>query len=154
MSDEVQLPEPVAALVAVAGRVTQPWVRRSIVSAAEAAGVDPSGWDDLDGVVERTAGEVLDALERLVTTDVDEQRTTPLSLFRSCLAEPTAYLRRRGIPEPSIDRFTTDRFPDDPYGLGPAAWNDIDDELHVPGLTWGAWKAMVILQRRREEGLR
>jgi hypothetical protein len=40
------------------------------------------------------------------------------------------------------------------FGLGPASWTDVDPELHEPGITWGAWKAMTVLRRRRDEGLR
>lgn len=150
----MQLPEPAADLLAVAARVTAPWLRRSIESAAGAGGVDTGDWDDLDRVVTDTASDLLDALERLLATDVDEQRNNPLSLYRGAIEAPTALLRTHGVPEPHIDRFAADHFPDDPYQLGPATWNDIDDELQTPGLTWGAWKAMTVLRRRREEGLR
>jgi hypothetical protein len=44
--------------------------------------------------------------------------------------------------------------PDDLYGLGPATWSDIDPAMHDPGIAWGAWKAMTVLQRRRDEGRR
>ena len=150
----MQLSEPAADLLTVAARVTGPWLRRSIERAARLGGADTSGWDDLDRVVDDTAAELLGALERLLVTDVDEQRTNPLSLYRGTVEAPTALLRAHGVPEPHVDRFAADHFPDDPYQLGPAAWNDIDDELQTPGLTWGAWKAMTVLRRRRDEGLR
>ncbi|MAT04847.1 MAG: hypothetical protein CL424_07375 [Acidimicrobiaceae bacterium] len=111
-------------------------------------------WDDLDRVVAETAADLLAALERLLATDVDEQRTNPLSLFRGAVAAPTELLRAHEVPAPPIDRFAEEHFPDDPYRLGPATWTDIDDSLQTPGLTWGAWKAMTVLQRRRDEGLR
>ena len=150
----MQLPEPAADLLAVAARVTAPWLRRGVERAARAGGLDAAEWDDLDRVVSTTATDVLAALERLLSTDVDEQRNNPLSLYRGAIDAPTALLRSHGVPEPHVDRFAADHFPDDPYQLGPATWNDIDDELQVPGLTWGAWKAMTVLQRRRDEGLR
>lgn len=150
----MQLPEPAADLLEVAARVTEPWLRRGIVRAARAGGVDATAWDDLDRIVADTAADLLTALERLLATDVDEQRNNPLSLFRGAIGAPTALLREHGVPEPHVDRFAADHFPDDPYQLGPATWNDVDDELQTPGLTWGAWKAMTVLQRRRDEGLR
>ena len=66
----------------------------------------------------------------------------------------TELLQRRGVAPPPSDDFAASRFPDDPYRLGPATWADVDDELHLPGLTWGAAKAMTVLQRRRDEGRR
>jgi hypothetical protein len=152
--DDVQLPEHAAALLDTAGHVTAPWLRRVTVAAAVSAGVDPAGWTDLDDVVDRTAAELLTALERLLATDVDEQRNNPLSLFRAATFAPTRLLREHEVPEPGGDRFTADHFPDDPYRLGPASWSDIDEQLHTPGLMWGAWKAMEILRRRRDEGQR
>ena len=35
-------------------------------------------------MVERAASDVLERLAELMQTDVDEQRTTPLTLFREC----------------------------------------------------------------------
>ena len=154
MADDVQLPEPAADLLAVATRVSAPWLRRGIVRAASSGGADATEWDDLDHVVTEAVTDLLAALERLLATDVDEQRDNPLSLFRRATAAPTALLKARGVPAPRLDRFAADHFPDDPYQLGPATWNDIDDEMQTPGLTWGAWKAITVLQRRRDEGLR
>jgi hypothetical protein len=154
VADDVQLPEHAAALLAAADDVTAPWLRRVTTAAAVRGGADPEGWSDLDMVVEQTSAELLRALERLLATDVDEQRNNPLSLFRAATLAPTQLLRAHEVPEPGGDQFSADHFPDDPYRLGPAAWSDVDERLHTPGLMWGAWKAMEILRRRREEGLR
>ena len=154
VSDAVQLPEPAADLLAVAVEVTEPWIRRSLVTVARAQGVDASTFDDLDAVVATCSADLLARLEALLATDVDQQRTNPLSLFRSAVAEASTMLGRHGVPEPATDAFAAEHFPDDPYRLGPASWSDIDEALHTPGLTWGAWKAMTVLQRRRDEGRR
>jgi hypothetical protein len=154
VADDVQLSEPAVALLSAADQVTAPWLRRVTEAAARRGGVDPDGLGGLDDVVERAATDVLAALERLLATDVDEQRNNPLSLFRAATSAPTRLLREHEVPEPGGDRFSADHFPDDPYRLGPATWSDIDEQLHVPGLTWGAWKAMEILRRRRDEGQR
>ena len=154
MSDEVQLPAPARELLTVAGEVTGPWIRRSLLGAAAAHDVDASVWTDLDDTVDASAVDLLARLETLLATDVDEQRTNPLSLYRSVIADASSLLGRHGIPEPAADSFAAEHFPDDPYRLGPATWSDVDETLHVPGLTWGAWKAMTVLQRRRDEGRR
>ena len=36
--------------------------------------------------------------------------------------------------------------------VGPAAFSDVDEDLHEPGLVWGAARAHVHLRRRRESG--
>ena len=108
----------------------------------------------LDAMVESESERVLSALAELLAQDVDRQRTNPLSLFRDAVAAPTALLRSIGAPPPLADSFTSERFPEDVYQLGPAAWSDIDPRLREPGLAWGAWKAMTVLRRRHEEGLR
>jgi len=152
---DVQPPEPPAQLLATAREVTPGWIRRITHQAAAAGGfgVEASG-PALEAMVDSESVQLVEALRRLLATDVDLQRTNPLSLFRDAVAGPTAFLRSVGVPPAPSDPFVTERFPDDVYGLGPAAWADIDPRLHEPGLTWGAWKAMTVLRRRRDEGLR
>ena len=41
-------------------------------------------------------------------------------------------------------------FPDDDYDLAPANFADVDPSLAEPGLTWGAAKAYVHLQRHKQ----
>ncbi len=154
MTSEVQPPDVAADLLAVAERVVRPWLRRIVTTTARRAGADPDGWDDLDRLVDDTAAGLLDDLATLLALDVDEQRTNPLSIFRGAVVAPTEYLVERGVRPAGVDRFGAERFPEDVFGLGPATWSDVDDDLHVPGLTWGAWKAKTVLDRRRAEGLR
>ena len=155
MDRDVQLSEPSAQLLNVAASVTGDWMRRIMVKTAASGGVDVSGMTtELDAVVSSESAHLLAALEDLLLTDVDDQRTNPLSLFRSAVVGPTEWLRSVGVPAPPPDRFSAERFPDDLYRLGPATWADVDRRLHEPGLMWGAWKAMTVLRRRRDEGLR
>lgn len=150
---DVQPEEPPLALLAIASDVVPGWLRRITVVAA--GGRVPPGLEvELDAMIARAAPELLDRLATLLASDVDAQSTNPLSLFRESVAAPTALLRAWDVPAPRPDPYTSDRFPDDIYRLGPASWSDVDDALHEPGLTWGAWKAMIVLRRRRDEGLR
>lgn len=148
--------DPPEELLEVARLTVGPWVRRTIERAARRGGVNPDDLDpdELDSVVGETAQRIVDDLEFLLAQDVDEQRTNPLTIVRNAVAEPTEFLLRSEIPPPPTDRFASERFPEDPYLLGPASWADIDDRLHGPGLVWGAWKAKVVLDRRRDEGMR
>lgn len=155
MDRDVQSSEPASQLLSVAAEVVPDWMRRITLQAAAAGGVDPAALAGaVDSMVASETARLIDDLGRLLGSDVDQQRTNPLSLFRDAVAAPTALLRSFGVPAPQPDRFGAARFPDDAYGLGPATWSDIDPRLHEPGLTWGAWKAMIVLHRRRDEGVR
>lgn len=154
MTDSGQPPEPPELLLATAQRVVAPWLRRITTDAARRGGVDVDALAGLDAMVDRTATRTLDELADLLGRDVDDQQTNPLSVLRAAVDGPTELLLAHGVPARPADPFLVERFPDDVYGLGPAAWADIDDELHEPGIVWGAWKAMTVLRRRREEGRR
>lgn len=147
-------PDPGTELVAVTESVAAGWLRRVTVDAARRGGVDLDGDDELDRVVSVAARRLVHQLTELVATDVDAQRTNPLSLFRASVAGPTALLRARGVPSPAPSPLDAAMFPDDEYRLGPATWSDVHADLHDPGLAWGAWKALTVLRRRRDEGLR
>lgn len=146
--------DPAGTLLDAARRVVPGWFRRVTVEAGVRGGLDPASIEPhLEHVVDRAAADLLDRLDVLLRTDVDEQRTTPLALLRDAVGEPTRLLRELGaVPPPSSP--DADRFPDDVYRIGPAAWSDVDPSLHEPGLMWGAWKAMTVLARRRDDGLR
>lgn len=159
MTREVQLSEPADELLAVAKRVTPGWVRRIVLDTAQRYGCGPDRsiaelGADVDVMAQELGARLIAELAELFATDVDEQRTNPLSLYRAAVVGPTALLREYGVPVPPSDAFGAEHFPDDLYGLGPAGWSDIDPELQQPGLVWGAWKAMTVLRRRREDGLR
>lgn len=155
MDRDVHLSEPAAELMATAVAVIPDWLRRITVQAAAAGGVDATAVDDsLTAMIDAESRRLGAEVSELLASDVDDQRTNPLSLFRSAVVAPTEWLRSMGVPPPPPDRFVAERFPEDVYGLGPATWADIDPRLHEPGLVWGAWKAMTVLTRRRDQGLR
>lgn len=145
--------DPAATLLETTRRVAPGWLRQITIEAGVRGGVEVGRIEArLDAVVERAAADLLAQLADLLGTDVDEQRTTPLTLLRDAVREPTQLLRELGAVPPSSP--DADRFPDDVYRLGPATWSDVDPSLHEPGLTWGAWKAMTVLARRRDDGMR
>ena len=149
--DPADQAEPPAELLTVAARVVPRWLRECVVRTAAHAGVEVGDRsDEIDRMADDAAARLLDALRTLLATDVDEQRTNPLSLFRSATAAPTALLRSFGVPPIQRDRFAIEQFPDDHYGLIPASWADIDPAMHEPGIAWGAWKALTVLRRRRQ----
>ena len=95
------------------------------------------------------AAEVGPKLRALLTADVDDQRGNPLSIVRDAVVHPTRVLRDAGVEAPHRLRFDEEHFPDDPYGLTPMTWRDVDESLHEPGIVWGATKAMA--HRRRHQ---
>ena len=88
-------------------------------------------------------------LRALLAADVDDQRANPLAIVRDAVRFPTAVLAEAGVAPPARSRFDVEHFPDDPYGLVPMTWRDIDESLHEPGIVWGATKAMA--HRRRHQ---
>ena len=98
---------------------------------------------------DRARAAVVPSLRDLLQTDVDVQRSNPLSLLRAAVAYPTRVLAEAGVPAVVRDRDAERIFPDDPYDLTPGSFSDVDPSLHEPGLAWGAAKAHVVMARRR-----
>jgi hypothetical protein len=93
--------------------------------------------------------DVGERVRALLAQDVEEQQTNPLALLRTAVRYPTAVLAAAGVAPLERSDFDRRAFPDDPYGLTPAAWADIDPSLHEPGIIWGAAKAFIVLNRRK-----
>lgn len=146
-----------AELVRAAGAGVPPWVERSVGRRYRAwSGAAPPGSlvDESREAGRRAGDEVVERLGALVATDVDQQRTNPLTVLRSAVRHPTAVLARWRVPPAERDEFARRLFPDDDYDLSPAGFADVDAALADAGLVWGAAKAYVVLQRRRAEGKR
>ena len=95
------------------------------------------------------AAKVGPHVRRLLEADIDEQRTTPLSLVRGAVRFPTAVLQAAGVPPVRRDEHQERLFPDDAYDLAPATFADVDPALAEVGLAWGAAKAYAHLQRHK-----
>ena len=113
------------------------------------------GADDTVRVAAAAAGararaEVGAEVRALLEQDIDEQRTTPLTLLRGAVRYPTEVLRAASVPPVERDRAQERLFPDDVYDLTPATFADVDPLLADPGLAWGAAKAFTHLRRHRE----
>ena len=102
---------------------------------------DPGPEAEAEEAGARAAAEVGGAVRRLLALDIDEQRTTPLTILRDAVRYPADVLRAAGVPPVERDRFSQERFPDDDYDLTPAGFADIDPALAEVGLAWGAAKA-------------
>lgn len=99
---------------------------------------------------QRARAEIVPRLRALLSADVDEQRTSPLTVLRDAVRYPTEVLRAAGVEPAERDDFERERFPDDVYGLVPAAFADFGPEVAAAGIAWGAAKAWT--HRKRHGG--
>lgn len=130
------------------------WMTRRIHEIVQAA---PSGDKDavaaqLATITQQTQDFVSDHLRKLLGEDVDAQRSNPLHILRRSTAIATEVLRSAQVPPVHRDEFDKSALPDDVYAIGPHTWRDLSEEVHEVGITWGAWKAATVIQRRRAEG--
>src|SRR5436305_3441934 len=144
--------EQVAALADAVEVALPRWVERSVerVLVAWSGTADPSVMEEAARAGKQAAAEVGPQLRALLALDVDEQRTTPLTLLRAAARYPTAVLRAAGVPPVARDEHQARLFPEDDYDLAPANFADVDPALADPGLTWGAAKAYEHLQRHKQ----
>jgi hypothetical protein len=155
-ADAAALAGHAAALAAAVDAAVPGWVDRSVRAVLAAQGL-PAGEAVTAASAEAGAAALAEGgprVRRLLATDVDDQRTNPLSILRSLVRYPTEVLRAAGAHPVPRDEFSARNFPDDAYDLTPASFADVDPALHEPGLVWGAAKAHIHLARRRREGRR
>jgi hypothetical protein len=127
------------------------WVVRGVTGlmTAWSGSVDPEVLLAAEEAGARCREEVGGEIRRLLATDIDEQRGTPLAVLRTAVRYPTAVLAAAGVPHLERDSFAEQVFPDDPYDLSPASFADIDPTLTDVGLAWGAAKAFEHKRRHR-----
>ena len=156
MSDADQLEDTARQLADAIDASLARWVEASVERTYRAWSDRPMPGGVVAGATEagrRAQAEIGALVRALLRADVDEQRTTPLSVLRTAVTYPTAVLRAAGVPEVVRDSVSAEMFPDDPYDLTPASLADVDPSLQELGLRWGAAKAWVY-KRRHETGAR
>jgi hypothetical protein len=143
--------EPAVALADGIEAALPKWVERSVDRVLRAWGTpfDDRVRAEAARAGQQAAAEVGPQVRALLDIDIDEQRTTPLSLVRAAVRYPTAVLRAAGVPPVVRDEHQERLFPEDVYDLGPANFADVDPALTEVGLAWGASKAYQHLQRRK-----
>jgi hypothetical protein len=126
------------------------WVERSvarILAAWQDGPPDPSVMAAAGDAGRRAAAEVGEEMHALLAADIDEQRSTPLTVLRAAVRYPTEVLAAAGVPPVERDPIQVRLLPNDLYDLSPASFADVDPSLAEPGLVWGAAKALA--HRRR-----
>ena len=150
-ADEQQLRAYSSDLAELIDEALAPWTIRSVRAGCERAGVpfDSRAEALAEEAGSRCRAEVGPRIRALLSSDLDEQRSTPLSLVRGAVRFPTEVLVSLGARTVDRDPFDERAFPDDVYGLAPATFADIDESLVEPGIIWGAAKAHVHRSRHR-----
>ena len=153
-ADEERFVEISCALVDAVEAAVPGWIERLVVERVRAwsGHVSPEVAAAATTAGAAATADVVPRMRALVETDLDEQRSNPLSLLRDATRFAHDVLADAGVPALARDQFSTRSFPDDVYGLVPATWEDVDPALHEIGLTWGAAKAFLFKARRRAEG--
>lgn len=130
------------------------WMLRTAEEKAARSGVslDRIDRDRIGAVATMLAAELAPRLEASLTADVDAGAPSPLAVLRSANGPLNDVLDELGVTPGSRDPFLAERFPDDHHDVGPAAFGDLDESVHEPGLMWGAARAHIHLSRRREIG--
>jgi hypothetical protein len=146
--------ERAAALADAIEAALPAWVERSVarVMTAWQGDVDAPVREQAAEAGRRAAAEVGPQVRALLAADIDDQRTTPLSLVRGAVRYPTAVLEAAGVAPVRRDEHQERLFPDDVYDLAPATFADVDPALADVGLAWGAAKAFEHLQRHKVAG--
>ena len=128
--------EQLADAVAV---VLEPWLRRCVVDTAlrVTGSVSLELKSDAALMASERAPEVLAALDDLLTTDVDAQRTNPLSILRGAVrhrlrscGDTTCRCVARRFRRPFVSGRHLRR-------SSPATWSDVDEALVEPGIDVG-----------------
>ena len=153
-ADDERLASLAGSLAAAVDATVPGWIERLVLERVTAwrgdAGPDVAARAAAAGAAARA--EVSPRMHQLLATDIDQQRTNPLSLLRDVTHHAHEVLEELGVPPVARDEFAERSFPDDRFGLVPATWQDVDPALHEAGISWSAAKAFVFKARRRDEG--
>ncbi len=145
--EAAMLAEHAAALLELLNEKLPHWVDQVVRDRAPADADPRAVQDAVARIVQGPQTATTADLNRLLTTDIDQQWSSPLELVRSLIPVITHELDRLGAIAVGRDAGTVEMYPDDRFALTPATFSDIDPDLHLPGLAWGAAKAHVHLRR-------
>ncbi len=129
------------------------WVERCVVTALVGQGMVVSAAVRAEALAAGRAAraEVVPRLRLLLAADVEAPGAGPRATRRAGVRSPPGVLLVAGATPVARDDFEVHAFPEDLFGLSPAAFGEVDERLTDPGLRWGAAKAYVHLARRRDE---
>ncbi len=148
MSDDEQALERHAATLArLLSEAIPGWVRWAI--AQRVAIESPEHLALVEQAAAQAQSDLKPQLHNLLSLDIDQQTTTPLTVARGAVVHASSVLETLGVAPVERDEHARRLHPDDVYDLAPGGFLDFGDEVQAAGLTWGAAKAYVHKQRRR-----
>ncbi len=115
--------------------------------------IDKQTSQQIQQLAAEASTHIVAELEILVFTDIDQQRTTPLSILRQLVSTVTEVLDKHDTQRPRRDSQKAALYPDDIYDVTPANFAAFGADMHEAGIAWGAAKAYEHLHRRRQEAL-
>lgn len=132
------------ALFQAVSEAVRPWLR--ILVDARVTDVDAG----LHIVLEQVAVDAEQAIRVLIDADVETPLSGPLERIRRAVEPLNVALAERDAPPPRRNPLDVEMRPHDLYDLGPMTFRDLGDAVHDAGIAWGAAKAHVHMQRRRD----
>jgi hypothetical protein len=156
-SPETLMAEGEHALVSGVERLGAAWVEAAVARVVDAwGGLDAPAraatMEHARAAGDRAAARVAADLEALFALDPAQQRATPLEIIRTLRREATQVLEAAGVPPVERDRYETQSFPDDVYGVVPKSAAELGDEtLGGALLAWGIGKARVLRARQNRD---
>lgn len=105
--------------------------------------------DEMAEAIEISAVQVEKSIAELAAADVDTPLSGPLERIRQGVEPLNAMLDQRGVEPPLRNAMDKQMRPGDHHALGPMTFRDLGDTVHDAGISWGAAKAHLHLQRRR-----
>lgn len=153
MTDDERLEEFARSLANEVEQATPVWVQRVVASRVGPDQLAVQA-EAIQALADDVGSRVSTALNELLGADIDAQRTTPLAIVRGVVPQLSAYLHSVGAPKVGRDAHARELHPNDDFALTPAGFEDFGEGVREASMLWGAAKAHVHIQRRKNEGLR
>ncbi len=153
MDEEATLKDLAAELADAFARSLAPWVLRAI-ELRHSGPLPAEVASDAAAAAAEASTRIATEIRELLETDIDSQWTSPLALARQVVPLVTAVLSRAGVAPVPRDADAKRLHPGDMYDITPGTFLDFGSDVHEHGISWGAAKAFVHLNRRKAEGRR
>lgn len=124
-------------------KAIRPWLNHQVLNRVKVLD------DEMARAIEICAAQVEESIADLAAADVDAPLSGPLERIRQGVEPLNAMLDQRGVDPPLRNAMDQQMRPGDRHELGPMTFRDLGDAVHDAGISWGAAKAHLHLQRRR-----